>query len=416
MRIVFVTQWFDPEPGVIRGLPLARWLKNRGHDVSVITGFPNYPGGKVYPGYKLRWRQRETMDGVDVLRVPLYPSHDSSALGRVLNYISFALSAASIGVFLTRRADVAFIYHPPPTVGLSALVLKWLKGTPFVYHIADMWPEAMTESGMVGQGLRKKIAFAVLNAWCKLMYRNAHSVTSQSPGFKKQIVERGTPPEKVHVVYNWTADDVFKPLEPDPELARELGMTGRFNVVYAGNLGAFQGLETVIRAAKLLKHEPAIQFVLVGTGHKEAELKALAGSLGSTNVRFAGARPYADMPRVNALADVLIVHTVDLPHFVGNIPSKTQVSLASGKPVLMAVRGDSADIVNKAAAGVVCEPENPEDMARAALELYRTPASKLEAMGKRGRDFYLQEMAMEIGAQRTEDILAAAAASLRAGR
>jgi glycosyltransferase involved in cell wall biosynthesis len=410
MRIIFITQWFDPEPGVIRGLPLARWMKQRGHDVSVITGFPNYPGGKVYPGYRIHLWQREQMDGVDVLRVPLYPSHGTSAAGRILNYLSFAFSAATIGVALTKKADVAFVYHPPPTVGIPSLVLKWLRRTPYVYHIADMWPEAMTESGMLGKGLLRKIAFAVVSAYCNFLYRRAHSVTSQSPGFKNQLVGRGTPAEKIHVVYNWTADDVFKPMDADPNLLREFGMEGRFNIVYAGNLGAFQGLETVIRAAKLLEHEPKIQFVLVGTGQKEPELKALAESLQTTNVKFIGARPYADMPRVNALADVLIVHTVDLPHFVGNIPSKTQVSLASGKPVLMAVRGDSADIVNNAKAGVVCEPENPEAMAKATLELFRKSREELDEMGRRGREFYVSEMAMEIGALRTEEILAEACA------
>jgi len=410
MNIVFVTQWFDPEPGAMRGLPLAKWLVARGHKVKVITGFPNYPGGKIYPGYKMRWRQRETIDGVDVVRVPLYPSHDQSALGRITNYISFALSAAFAVVSTLRLgADVAFIYHPPPTVGIPALLLRYLRRIPYVYHIGDMWPEAVTESGMLGRGALKKVAFAVLNWWCNLLYRHAHDVTAQSPGFKRIIVERGTPSEKVHVVYNWTNDEVFRPVERDEQLAEELGLTGRFNIVYAGNLGSFQGLDTAIRAAKLLEHEPKIQFLFIGTGQKEAELKALAASLGVTNVRFAGPRPYYDMPKINSLAEVLLVHTLDLPHFVGNIPSKTQVSLASGRPVLMAVRGDSADIVTKSGSGVVCEPENPQDMARAALELFAKSSAELDEMGRRGREFYLAEMSMEVGSSRTEEILINAA-------
>ena len=130
MRVLFLTQWFDPEPGAVRGLPLAKWFLDRGHEVEVITGIPNYPGGKVYDGYRIRFRQRETMDGVPIIRVPLYPSHDQSALRRVANYLSFALAAATIGAFSAKRADVCFAVSPPPTLGLPALVLKYFRRIP----------------------------------------------------------------------------------------------------------------------------------------------------------------------------------------------------------------------------------------------------------------------------------------------
>src|SRR5215208_2259605 len=137
LRTLFITQWFDPEPGALRGLPLAKWLTGHGHSVEVLTGFPNYPGGKIYEGYRILPLQRQQMDGVPITRVPLFPSHDSTIAGRLANYGSFALSAATIGLAATHRADVAFIYHPPPTVGLPAVLLKAIKGVPFVYHIAD---------------------------------------------------------------------------------------------------------------------------------------------------------------------------------------------------------------------------------------------------------------------------------------
>jgi glycosyltransferase involved in cell wall biosynthesis len=406
MRILFLTQWFDPEPGALRGLPLAKWLAARGHEVKVLTGVPNYPGGKIYPGYKMRLWQREVMDGIPVLRVALYPSHDSSAIGRIANFLSFAFSASTIGAAFIGDADVAFVYHPPPTVGIPGLVLKYLRRIPMVYHIADMWPEAVTESGMLGNGIVKRIAFKILNLYCNFIYGQAKRVMVQSPGFRRIIVERGTPAEKVHVVYNWTTEDVFRPVPRDEALAEELGMSGRFNVVYAGNLGAFQAIETVIRAAKRVEREPDIQIVLIGTGQKEVELKALAAQLETKNVRFIGARPYPEMPKINSLADVLLVHTRDLPHFVGNVPSKTQVSLSSGRPVLMAVKGDAADLVRAANAGVCCDPENDAAMAEAMLQLYRTPKNELEEMGRRGREFYLSELSLDIGAARTEAILA----------
>lgn len=242
MRIILLSQWFDPEPGATKGLPLARWFQGRGHDVKVLTGFPNYPGGKVYEGYRIRHWQRQTMDGVSVLRVPLYPSHDNSAKGRILNFTSFAVSAATIGTIGIGGADVGYVYHPPPTIGLAAMSLKLFRRIPFVYHIADMWPETVMESGMVEPGRTRNRMERAIHAWCNLVYRQAAAITVLSPGFKDMLVARGVPADKVHVIYNWTDEDAFRPTDPDPDLARVLGLAGRFNVVYAGNLGPMQGL------------------------------------------------------------------------------------------------------------------------------------------------------------------------------
>jgi glycosyltransferase involved in cell wall biosynthesis len=345
------------------------------------------------------------MDGVPVLRVPLYPSHDASAVRRVANYATFALSAATLGAALVGGGDVAYVYHPPATVGLPAMVLKALRQLRFVYHIADMWPESVVESAMLGDGALRAVAERVLGVWCRTIYRQAAAITVLSPGFKQLLVERGVSPEKVHVIYNWTDEAVFRPVARDEALARELGLAGRFNVVYAGNLGAFQGLETVIRAAARIAHEPTIQVVIVGTGQREAALKALARELGVGNVRFLGRREYWDMPKFYALADVLLVHLRDLPFFAATIPSKTQVSLACGRPILMAVRGDAADVIRRAGAGVTCLPEDDAEMADAIVKLAHTHPEELEAMGARGRAAYMEMMSLEVGGASTEALL-----------
>ncbi len=411
MNILFLTQWFDPEPGALRGLPLARWLTARGHRVQVITGFPNYPGGKVYPGYRIRPYQREVMDGVEVVRVPLFPSHDRSALRRILNFASFALSSATIGTALAHPAEVGFVYHPPPTVALGALVQKALRGLPFVYHIADMWPQSVVESGMIRGERAKKAANALIHAWCDRVYAAAAAVTVLSPGFKRLLVERGVPAEKIHVVYNWTDETHFRPMPGDPALAAELGFAGRFNIVYAGNMGLFQGLSTAIRAAALVRQaNPAIQLVLVGTGQEEAQLKDLAASLGADNVRFVGRREFWEMPAINAISDALLVHLRDFDFFRTTIPSKVQVSLASGRPVLMAVPGDAADIVRAANCGVTCACENPEAMAQAMLELAAAPREELAAMGERGARYYHEHMSLDIGGRQMLALFEATAA------
>lgn len=405
MRIILLSQWFDPEPGATKGLPLARWFQARGHDVKVLTGFPNYPSGKVYDGYRIRPWQRQTMDGVPVLRVPLYPSHDNSAQGRILNFTSFAASAATIGTVGIGGADVAYVYHPPPTIGLAAMSLKLFRRVPFVYHIADMWPETVMESGMVGPGRTRERMERAIHAWCNLVYRQATAITVLSPGFKDMLVARGVPADKVHVIYNWTDEDAFRPTEPDPDLARVLGLEGRFNVVYAGNLGPMQGLETVIRAAALLSDRPEIQIVIAGTGHEENRLKALKRELGAENVLFLGRRQYWEMAGINALSDVLLVHLRDLPFFAATIPGKTQVALASGRPTLMAVAGDAAALVEQAGAGYGCPPENPLAMADAIRKLHALPPEDRVHMGRSGAEFYRREISLEVGGTRTEAVL-----------
>jgi colanic acid biosynthesis glycosyl transferase WcaI len=396
LRILFVSHFFDPEPGAIRGLPLARQLIKAGDEVEVLTGFPNYPGGKIYAGYRQRPWLRETMHGVPVLRVPLYPSHDCSPLRRALSYGSFAVSATLLGIPRVRQADVGFVYHPPPTVGLPAVVLQTLRRIPFVYHIADMWPESVVESGMVKS---RRLVGSLISAWCKFVYARASLITVLSPGFKRLLIERGVPESKIQVVFNWAEDEVFRPVSRNQELAETLGLGHSFNVIYAGNLGGFQDVETIVRAAVLVKHSPSVKIVIVGTGQKEREVKAVAAQLGADNVVFVGRRHYWEMPQICALADVLVIHLKDYPFFSTTIPSKTQVSLACGRPILMAVRGDAAEVVRKAGAGLICPPEDPVRMAEAIIRFLEMPKDQREQMGESGRRYYLREMSLDHGAQ-----------------
>ena len=416
MRVIFLTITFDPEPGALRGLPLAKWLAARGYDIKVLTAFPQYPEGRIYPGYRVRLWQREVMDGIPILRVPIYPSHDTSAVRRIGTYLSFALASSTIGASLIGPADAVYLYEPPPTNGLASLVLKFFRATPIVHHIADMWPETVIESGMIRGSQTKKIANYVLGKWCRFLYRQAQVMTVLSPGFKRLLVERGVPESKIEVIYNWTDEETFRPVERDAALGRELGFEGRFNIVYAGNLGPLQGIDTVIRAAALLKDNPLIQIVLIGTGPKEEEARRLAAQLGAGNVCFLSRRQYWEMPKINALADVLLVHLRDIPFLHTTIPSKAQVSLASGRPILMGVRGDAADLVREAGAGVICEPENPAEMAKTMLEMSRMPKEQLEAMGTRGRVYYLSHLSLDIAGEKMDAVFRRVEASRQQGQ
>jgi glycosyltransferase involved in cell wall biosynthesis len=410
MRVIFLTQWFAPEPGNIRGLPLARWLIGRGYDVQVLTGVPNYPTGRIYPGYRLRLWQREVVDDVSILRVPLYPSHDASSVRRVANYASFALAAATVGAGLIGRADVVYAYHPPATIGLPATVLKALRRIPFIFHVADLWPEAVVDSGMLQGGafVRRGVEGGI-TAWCRFLYRLADAVTVISPGFRRRLIARGVEAEKIHVIYNWADEAAFQPRNPEADLAGKLGLAGRFNIVFAGNLGAFQGLEAVIRAAAQVKHVQAIQVVLAGSGQKEADLRQLADRLCCTNVLFLGGRDHLEMSKICSLADVLLVHLRDLPFLATTIPGKTQAALACGRPILMGARGDAADLVTRAGAGITCAPEDDAAIAEAMVTLSRMSKDQLEQMGARGRKFYVDEMSLNVAGDQMDCLFKAIA-------
>jgi glycosyltransferase involved in cell wall biosynthesis len=292
MRVLILTQWYPPEPAILLQ-ELAQSLQGRGHQVTVLTGFPNYPAGQVYPGYTVRLRQRETLAGVPVVRVPLYPEHSRSGLRRALNYLSFALSSAALGPWLVRRPDVLFVYHPPLTIGIPAYVLSRLWRVPFVYQIQDMWPETLSATGMFDNPR----LLGWIGRFAGWVYGKAHSILVISPGFRRNLLEKGVPPEKIHVISNWVDPATYYRAQPDAQLAQTLGLAGRFNVMFAGNMGEAQGLETVIEAARLLRDDPQIQFVLVGDGIALPRLQQLVEQHGLANVRFLGRYPAHEMPR-----------------------------------------------------------------------------------------------------------------------
>lgn len=420
MKILYLTEFFAPEPtGANHGLPLSKWLLQRDNDLKVVTTFPNYPGGKFYPGYKVQLCQKEDYEGVPVLRVPVYPSHDGSAVKRILTFLSFAFFATVVGLPAAGKADVSYVADPIPTVAIPAIILKLLRGVPMVFHVADVWPDSVTESGMIRKPWLNKLVGQIVGLWLWFLYRNASAITVLAPGVKQLLIRRGVPADKIHVVYDWIDEKLFQAVSRSDENIKELGfdklgIDKTFNVVYAGNLGAVQGLDTVIRAATLVRDtHPQIRVLMVGTGAKEQELRDLADSIGASNVVFFGRQPYESMPKYYTAADVLVIHLKDIPLFETAIPSKTQVSLASGRPILLAIRGDAASIIEQANCGVTAPPENPQAMAEAMVRLYETPLEEREAMGRRGRQFYDDYMCLEKGATTLEGLLQQAAGKFR---
>ncbi len=403
LRILMITQWFDPEP-TIKGLGLAKKLHALGHDVQVITGFPNYPGGRIYPGYRVRPFQRELLDGVRVLRVPLYPSHDSSPLRRVLNYTSFGV-AATVAALVVRRPDVAYVYHPPATSALPGLALRLLRRVPFVYDVQDLWPETLAATGMLGNAR----ALDLVGRWMQLVYRRAAAVIGLSEGFRRAIETRTSGRAKVHVVHNWADEGAIVTSSPSEERMRDLGLDGGFHVVFAGTMGRAQALTTVLDAAALLSDDGDLRLVLVGGGIEVEALRESARARGLSNVIFLPRRPPTEIGEVLGAADGVLVHLKDDPLFAITVPSKTQAYLMAGRPILMGVRGDAADLVRRAEAGLVFEPESASALAEAIRALRDMSPAARRAMGDRGAAYYWRELSLDVGTRRLADILEHAA-------
>lgn len=396
MRILFYSQWWQPEQ-FFKGLPFAKALVERGHQVEVLTGFPNYPSGKIFPPYRLKLFQRETMEGIKINRVFLYPSHNSSALKRISNYLSFMVSSMLIGPFLIGRADVVYAYNLV-TLAPFWTVMKWFYHSRVILDIQDLWPESILSTGMMSTRWYLKW----FDKLCKWLYSRADSVIVLSPGFKEYLVAKGVPEKKIEVIYNWCDESSF----PSETISQERIAEDRtLRILYAGTMGSAQGLATVVESAEICQKEGMnIVIKLIGQGICYASLQEMVKNKGLRNCEILQGQPLKEMGELFRWADVLLVHLKDDPLFRITIPSKTQAYLYLGKPILMAGRGDAANIVQEAQAGIVCSPENSEEMVTAIRKFLSSTQDERRAMGERGRVFYQKKMSFDTGVTAFEKI------------
>ena len=414
MKIGMISHWYDPEGGAAAGPgTIARALRDRGHDVHVVTGYPIYPAGKVFDGYRIRPYQRECMDGVTVHRFPAYPSHDDRAAHRMANYLSFAATGSIGALAVLRDVDVVFVYSTPATVGAAGVLLRLVERKPYLVQIQDLWPDTVTSSGFVNDADRVGTMEKALHRACNTVYRFASRVAVTSPGMADLLVERGVPRGKIDFVPNWAEERSFHPAPVDAGLRDELGLpSGGFVAMYAGNLGEQQSLETVIEAAALLRDRSDITFALVGAGVAEGRLRRLVQDKGLTNVVFSGAQPFSRMAQVLALGDVQLVTLKDVPLYRATLPSKLQANLACGRPTIAAVAGDGGALI-EAAGGIAVAPESPDELADAVRAMASSSADERSALGRRARDYYLANYSEQVIGDRLSELLLSVAEGAR---
>lgn len=408
MKVAFITQWFPPEKGSA-ALPgvIAAALQARGVDVRVVTAFPNYPEGTLQEGWRQSFGHRERRGEVTVLRTPIYISHDDRAWPRMLNYVSFAASATWTLLRHGRDVETVWVHGTPATAAIPAMILKAVAGTPYVLHIQDLWPDTVLASGMLPRVVAKAVS-PPLEWFCRLSYRQAAAIGVITPGMRTALTSRGVPEKKILDIPNWADEIVFFPGFDGSAVRNELGLSPTFTAMYAGSVGEVQGLETVVRAAALLKERTNIHFAIVGDGVAKSSLQELATDLDLKNITFIPPQPLERMSAVLAAADIQIISLKDLPLYRITLPSKVQATLAAGRPVIVSAGGDAGDVVSDADAGIAVEPGDPEALAHAVATAAAAPPAELDAWGRAGRRHYESRFSERQGVDRMISALARA--------
>ncbi|MCZ7374408.1 glycosyltransferase family 4 protein [Micromonospora sp. WMMC250] len=400
MRIGILSYHFPPEPAFIPG-SLAEELAARGHEVRVLTGFPDYPGGHVYPGWRQRWHHETHSRQLTVRRVPRYPGRATSTRGRMANYLSFAGSATWVARRYFADLDALYVFQLPATTFATAGVLRLLGQVPAVLHVQDVW----TRDGAEEAGEDRWAAR--MGSTMTRIFRTAARIAVAAPSMRDLVVAAGADPTRVREVLNWTDERIFHPVTPGVAARQLVRRDGRCVVMHAGTIGARQGLETAVRAAAAL--DRTMDLVLVGSGADERRVRGLAAELGADNVRFVERRSPVDMPELYAAADYQLIMLRDLPELRGTVPGKLQAALSSAAPVVASAGGDTAELVERARAGLSCPPEDWAALAdRFWLAATIPPPARVE-MGRRGRSAYLREMSLPAGVDRIERLLHEAA-------
>jgi colanic acid biosynthesis glycosyl transferase WcaI len=393
VRILILSQYYWPEP-IPKPTELAQALRESGDTVNVVTGFPDYPSGQIYSGHHLRLIRRETIAGVQVMRTFEYPYHGTRAIGRFLNYISFMMSAPLSALFLP-KIDVIYVWHPPLTIGVAAWLISRIRKVPFVYDVQDIWPEAAVLSGMLKPGLTVR-CLSILE---RFVYNRADHLITVTEGARANLMSKGVSAGKVSVLPHWFAPEPFaENNDADRERIRaENDWEDKFVVLFAGNLGLVQGLDTIVNAADLLRNEARIRIVFVGDGADKARLvkRVCLMSLEET-VQFIERQAIEKMPGLIAASDALLAHLKksELSNYV--IPTKTLAYLAGGRPIVMAMQGAASDLVHAAGAGITVPPEDPLALANGIRELSTVSAKARTCMGNSGRSYLRSHFSKDV--------------------
>lgn len=384
MKVLVVSQYFWPEGFRIN--EVVRSLVEKGVEVDVLSGKPNYPEGVIYDGYSAWGCQVESWAGATVYRVPLFPRGARGALRLALNYLSFVASGLIFGPWLLRKRqyDVVFVYGLSPILlAIPAIFLAWIKRRKLIVWVQDLWPESLSATGYV-RNARVLRAVEWVVRW---IYRHTDLLLVQSRAFEAPVAALA--PGKPIAYYPNSVDATFaEPPSPDVILPDVPALDEGFAVVFAGNVGAGQAVEVMVEAAALLKDVPQIRFVVFGQGSRWDWMREQVQSRGLTNLHLPGRFPVNTMPGLMQKAGALLVTLADEPIFAMTVPNKVQAYMAAGRPILACLNGEGARLIAEAQAGLSVPAQDAKALAAAVLQLYRMPAEERAQLGANGRRYF----------------------------
>ena len=383
MKILIVTPHFFPENFRINDF--ATEFQKRGHDITVLTAIPDYPGGKYYQGYGLFKKNREIYNGIKIFRAPLIPRGSGSNIRLALNYISLLFGSIFTTMFVLKNEfDIIFIFGVSPvTVGLPAIIIKKIKRIPICLWVLDLWPESVSSAA----NLRSDLIPKILNPIVKYIYNNSDKILVSSKGFINSIENKGVNGDKIKFFPQW-AETIFQPARSEKYLLGSIPEDS-FKIMFAGNIGEAQDFSSIIEVVKLLKYDKSIQWIILGGGRREDWVRSKVKEYKLEECfHLLGSYPLEKMPEFYANADVMLFSLKNEHIFSITIPAKVQSYLACGKPILAMINGEGGKVIEDANAGLVCPAESPKDLAKNILKMKKMEVKEISKMGLNARKYY----------------------------
>lgn len=403
LKILYISQYFPPEIGATqtRAYEMTQNLASMGHEITVLTEFPNHPTGIIPKQYRYRFFKKEKMGLVNVLRLWVYANPKKTFMTRMLFYLTFMCNVILIGIFLQNKFDIIYATSPPLFVSVSGYVLALLKSTRFVFEVRDLWPQSAIVLGELNNRYLIKLARKVEF----FLYKRADKIVAVTRGIYKNLIQRKIPPKKIELIINGANTDLYFPAAKDSKIRGNWKVKpSTFVIGYTGLHGLIHGLDCVIEAARLLQHEQDIFFVFIGDGVKKQNIIDLAHEYNLQNVLFMKAQPEDKLPRYIQSCDVGLATTKKIDLCKGTLPVKMFTYMACAKPVLLCVDGEARELLKESEAGLYVEPENAAALAQAILKLKSDPYL-CQMMGNKGRKFVEKNYSRKQLAKKLESFL-----------
>jgi len=385
MKILYLSQYFPPEIGApsARVYEFARCWVEMGHEVKVLTAFPNHPTGIIPDEYKGEIFRRESVDGIEVVRTWVFATPNKGFLKRIINYLSFPISAILMGLPRVGECEVVIATSPQFFVAAAGYIAGIFKRKPFIFEVRDLWPDSIEAVG----AMSNKLILKTLRCIEEFLYRRSSKIIAVANSTRDILSSRGVPESKIHIIPNGADIDLFCPGNKQNQVREKYGIKeSEFLVSYIGTHGMAHGLETVLEAASALADNNDVRFLLVGEGAEKEKLVNMAKSRNIENVMFLDQQSKDLIPSFYQASDVCLVPLIDRPLFSAVIPSKIFEIMSSSRPVILGVRGEALALLEQAEAGIAVEPENPGEMVDAIERLYKN-RELASSLGSNGRKF-----------------------------